>query len=129
QALNDEIGAMSRALQVFKDAANEKIRIEAEMERERSMSDRERAEREAAKAAEAEATSQAVAAFAEALDGLAAGDLTVSIDTPFTAELDNLRLNFNAAVGRLGDTIAQVNAAIDTINAGAGEMRAAADDL
>ena len=129
QALNDEIGAMSRALQVFQDAAVEKIRIEAEMERNRSMSDRERAEREAAKAAEAEATSQAVAAFAEALDGLAAGDLTVSIDTPFTDDLDNLRLNFNAAVGRLGDTLAQVHAAIDTINAGAGEMRAAADDL
>lgn len=129
QALKDEIGAMSRALQVFQDGAREKIRIETEMERERSMSDRERAEREAAKAAEAEATSQAVAAFAQALDDLAAGDLTVSIDTPFTADLDNLRLNFNAAVGRLGDTLARVHAAIDTINAGAGEMRAAADDL
>ena len=129
QGLNDEIGAMSRALQVFQDGAREKIRIEAEMDRERSMSDRERAEREAAKAAEAEATSQAVSAFARALDDLAAGDLTVVIDTPFSPELDNLRLNFNAAVGRLGDTLARVHAAIDTINAGAGEMRAAADDL
>ncbi|MDZ7600252.1 MAG: methyl-accepting chemotaxis protein, partial [Hoeflea sp.] len=129
QALNDEIGAMTRALQVFQDAAKDKIRIEAEMERDRSLSDRERAEREAAKAAEAEATAQAVAAFARALDSLAAGDLTVSIDTPFTADLDNLRINFNMTVSRLGDTLAQVNAAIDTINAGAGEMRAAADDL
>jgi methyl-accepting chemotaxis protein len=129
QTLNDEIGAMSRALVVFQNTAVEKIRIDGEIEKERSMSDRERAEREAAKAAEAEATGQAVAAFAKALDDLAAGDLTVSIDTPFTADLDNLRLNFNTAVGRLGDTLFQVHAAIDTINAGAGEMRAAADDL
>lgn len=129
QKLSDEIGAMSRALQVFKDAAIEKIKIEADLERDRSMSDRERAEREAAKAAEAEATAHAVAAFGQALNELAAGDLTVVIDTPFTADLDNLRVNFNTAVTRLSDTLSQVHAAIDTINAGAGEMRSAADDL
>ncbi|GAB5463047.1 methyl-accepting chemotaxis protein [Hoeflea alexandrii] len=129
QTLSDEIGAMSRALVMFQDTAVEKNRIDDEIEKERSMSDRERSEREAAKAAEAEATAQAVSAFGQALNELAAGDLTVSIDTPFTAELDNLRVNFNTTVGRLGDTLSQVHAAIDTINAGAGEMRAAADDL
>ena len=129
QALNDEIGAMSRALLVFQNTAIEKNRIDGEIEKERSMSDRERAEREAAKAAEAEATAQAVSAFGRALNELAAGDLTVSIDTPFAAGLDNLRVDFNNAVGRLGDTLFQVHAAIDTIKAGAGEMRAAADDL
>ena len=129
QALNDEIGAMSRALQVFQDGAREKIRIEAEMERDRSMSESERAERETANAAEAEATAQAVAAFADALDRLAAGDLTVTIGTPFTADLDNLRINFNTTVERLSDTLFQVHAAIDTINSGAREMQAAADDL
>ena len=129
QTLTDEIGSMSRALKVFQDQGLEKIRIEGEIEQQRSLTDRERAEREAAKAAEAEATAQAVSAFGRALNELAAGDLTVSIDTPFTAELDNLRVNFNTTVGRLGDTLSQVHAAIDTINAGAGEMRAAADDL
>ncbi|EDQ31981.1 Methyl-accepting chemotaxis protein [Hoeflea phototrophica DFL-43] len=129
QKLTDEIGSMSRALKVFQDQGLEKIRIQGEIEQQRSLTDQERSAREAAKAADAAATDHAVATFADALNQLAEGNLMVSIDTPFSAELDKLRLNFNAAVERLGDTMSRVKGAIDPINAGAGEMRAAADDL
>jgi methyl-accepting chemotaxis protein len=129
KSLTDQIGAMSRSLQVFLDAAVEKQRLEQEMERERALSDEERGQREATKAAEAAAIGQAVTAFAGALDRLASGDLTVSIDQPFSPGLEDLRVNFNSAVVRLGDTLSRVHAAIDTINASAGEMRSASDDL
>ncbi|WP_299860615.1 methyl-accepting chemotaxis protein [uncultured Hoeflea sp.] len=127
--LSDETGAMSRSLQGFLDGAIEKRRLEAKMDEERNLSDAERGEREAAKAREAEATATAVAALSNALNRLAAGDLTVAINEPFAAGLDDLRVNFNAALERLGDTLSQVHGAIDTINASSGEMRSAADDL
>ena len=129
QALKDEIGAMSRALQVFQDAAIEKIRIEAEMEQERSLSDRERAEREAAKAAEAESLNAAIESLADGLDRLADGDLTVSLNTPFAGDLDRLRTNFNTSVEKLADTLSDVKTNIGSIHANAGEMRSAVEDL
>lgn len=129
QTLNDEIGAMSRALLKFQEGALDKARLEKDMERDRLLGDEERSQREAAKAAETQKISDAVASFAKALDQLASGDLTVEINKPFAEDLEELRVNFNSAVARLGDTMAQVHGAIDTINAGAGEMRSAADDL
>ncbi|MEM7289774.1 MAG: methyl-accepting chemotaxis protein, partial [Pseudomonadota bacterium] len=129
QNLADEIGDMSRALQVFKENAEEKIRMEAEAGEARSASERERSDMDAQKAKHEASVSSAVAILGEALDSLAKGDLSVQIDTQFEKELDDLRINFNSAVGKLSSTLQQVKSSIDTISTGADEMKIASAEL
>jgi methyl-accepting chemotaxis protein len=72
----DEIGDMADAVVHFKNAAIEKVRLEAEAAEQRAQVEAERQQREREKAAEAEADAFAMNTLAQALDHLASGDLT-----------------------------------------------------
>ncbi|WP_322990104.1 methyl-accepting chemotaxis protein, partial [Hoeflea sp.] len=126
---NDEIGEMARSVAVFRDAAVEKVSLEAQADESRVLSERERHEREQAKAEESQQMQQAVDALAGGLQRLSEGDLSVRIQTPFMQSLDRLRLDFNASVEKLNSTLSEVSDNILEINGDTGELRAAADDL
>jgi methyl-accepting chemotaxis protein len=82
QGRKDEIGDMAAAVAYFKDAAIEKIRIEAAAADQRQATDAERAANEAEKAEVAR--TDAVAIGAQRSPGpMASGDLTHRITTPF----------------------------------------------
>ncbi|MBV9076524.1 MAG: HAMP domain-containing protein, partial [Methylobacteriaceae bacterium] len=87
----DEIGRMARSVQVFKDGAIEKLRLEGESQEQRRAAEAERAaaerEREAARAAQ----EAVVSALAGALARLAEGDLACRIGQAFPAEYEGLR--------------------------------------
>jgi len=129
QDRHDEIGDMVRSVAVFRDAAVEKERLESEAEANRSMSEKERAERAAQEAEEQRRMKEAVDALAGGLSRLANGDLAVSLDEPFMESLDSLRVNFNASVSNLNDTLLMIREKSGSIDNNSAEVRAAADEL
>jgi methyl-accepting chemotaxis protein len=125
----DEIGEMAAAVSVFRENALERVRLEQETEANRSMSERERIAREEQKAREAADVSFAVDALAFGLNSLSDGDMTVRLEQPFSAQLDQLRVNFNESVEKLQGVLRSVGDNARMINAGANEIRSAAEDL
>ncbi|CAN7201395.1 MULTISPECIES: methyl-accepting chemotaxis protein [Ensifer] len=125
----DEIGDLARSLQVLRDATIAKLKLEDEADANRSLSERERLERQARDARDAAEVQQAVDGLASGLGRLADGDLAYRIDNPFADRLDRLRADFNNSVAKLHDTLCAVGANARGIDAGATEIRSAADDL
>ncbi|HEX5378786.1 MAG TPA: methyl-accepting chemotaxis protein [Phenylobacterium sp.] len=67
--------------------------------------------------------------LAEALGHLAQGDLAYRIDATFPSEYEQLRADFNGAIGRLSTTLNEIIGGAGAIRSGAGEISSAADDL
>ncbi|MEP9399506.1 HAMP domain-containing protein, partial [Mesorhizobium sp. KR2-14] len=125
----DEVGQMAAAVETFKAAAIEKLRLEAEAAASRQRAEEERAAAAARKAEEDRQSQIAIAALGEGLDRLAQGDLTHRIEVPFHGQADKLRGDFNASVEKLQQTLLAISASVGTIHAGTGEISSAADDL
>jgi len=125
----DEIGEMARAVLVFKEAAIEKLRLEAETSEARAAAEGERARNEEQKAREAAEDHAVVSALAAGLSALAAGDLTYRITEPFAAKAQQLKDDFNRTAGQLQETMVTIAEAIVGMRNGTGEISQAADDL
>ncbi|MCO6185468.1 methyl-accepting chemotaxis protein [Rhizobium sp. L1K21] len=126
---SDEIGTMARALESFRQSAVDKDRMEHEAEETSQRVESERKNREIEKARSAEELQAAVSALGTALKALSSGKLDIQIETPFVAQLDQLRLDFNNSVKTLEETIRSIGASVDTIRAGSGDLRSASQDL
>ncbi len=70
-----------------------------------------------------------VGALGKGLGDLAEGNLTAAIQTPFPADYEKLRLDFNRATEALAHTMSAVTVATHGINSGASDIRQASDDL
>jgi methyl-accepting chemotaxis protein len=125
----DELGEMARALAAFRDAAVEKLRMEAEAAQAREQAEIERRRNLTATEAQAEAQALVVNSLADGLARLSRGELTCAIEAEFPGEYAKLRTDFNAAVAQLRDAMSVVVANIGAIRSGAGEISQAADDL
>lgn len=150
----DEIGAMARAVLVFRDAGLERIRLEHDAEASRQAAEKERIARgeekaEAAKAdqsvreaaeqdrtaranerAEAAKADQAVvAALGDGLRRLAKGDLVGRLTVPFAPKSEPLRHDFNAALDQLQAALASVEATTETMRSRTVEISSSAGDL
>ena len=125
----DEIGDMSRAVEVFKRNALDRARLEAEAAAARAQAEaeRERAASERAKAAEEQA--EAVRRLGDGLKGVAGGDLMVRLADGFTPAYAQIRDDFNAAIDKLKATVVSVVGSTGAIETSAKEISAAADDL
>ncbi|NWJ23829.1 methyl-accepting chemotaxis protein [Rhizobium sp. RM] len=125
----DEVGEMAKAVQVFRENAIERMRLEQETEASRSLSEKERMERERQKAEDAAAVQFAVDNLASGLSKLSNGDLAHRITQPFTQSLDAVRADFNQSAEKLQTAMVQVSKNARGIDAGANEIKSAADDL
>ena len=125
----DELGKMGVALLAFRDAAVEKMELEAEGAALRTQSDEERARNQRAADALAREQAAVVAALGEGLDHLTRGDLTYTITQDFPADYAKLKADFNAAIAQLQQAMGVVLGNVAAIRAGAGEISHAADDL
>jgi methyl-accepting chemotaxis protein len=67
--------------------------------------------------------------LADALGHLAQGDLAYRIETAFPPEYEQLRSDYNGALGRLSTTLNEIIGGASAIRSGAGEISSAADDL
>ena len=126
----DEIGAMARAVDVFRTAAlrSRQLEMEAHDVRHRGEAMRIEAQRQAEQTAQ-EQLERVTATFARSLHRLAGGDLSCEIDVPLSSQFEALRHDFNDAVTRLRTALGHVSAAADTIGAGSDDIHAAAGDL
>lgn len=119
---NDEIGRMFQAVQVFRDAAIEKDRLEKEGENNRSINENERKIQEEEKANNAEKISNVMESLAVALHEVSEGNLAVQINTPFGGGLDRVRIDFNNSVSKLSNTLSQINEVSVTLRDNSREM-------
>ncbi len=128
-ARGDEIGAMSRAVQVFKDnavalrtASSDRERMEGD-----ARSTRDRTEAERARAAAEQAI--VVEETAKGLSALSAGDLTWRIDAEFPGDYERLKIDFNEALTKLETAMGVINDNATAIRSGSDEISQAADDM
>lgn len=126
----DEIGLMSRAVEIFRQAAisNKALEAQAEDARQRAQADQETARREA-EADAAERLRAATSGLAAGLKRLASGDLAFQLDQPFAADFEALRHDFNSSVRQLAETLVSISAGIGTIDSNSQEIAAGAGDL
>ena len=125
----DELGAMARAVQVFKDNGLALTAAEAEKLRLETLSAAERREADEAKAASAREQAFVVESVAAGLSKLSAGDLTFRLSEAFPGEYRKLQEDFNGAMGKLQEAMGVITSNAAGITSGAGEISQAADDL
>lgn len=125
----DEIGEMAATVSVFRENAIERVRLEEETKAARSLADSERERQEIEKAAEARNVQFALRSLGDGLKRLAGGDLVTTIDTPFTADLDLVRQDFNDSLSKVREAMQAVGVNAHAISASANEILASADEM
>ncbi|MEL6794717.1 MAG: methyl-accepting chemotaxis protein, partial [Pseudomonadota bacterium] len=114
-ARRDEIGAIGAAIASMRDMLSEAARqraVAAEKEKEI-----------------AAAQALVVDDLRRGLSSVAGGDLTHVLETPFSEEYEPIRVDYNAAVSRLKQTMGSVVENASSVGGGAGEVTHAAHDL
>eukprot|EP01037_Dinobryon_pediforme_P011903 gene11903-11995_t len=123
----DEIGAMARALQTFKNAALEKIRMEELHEAERTRNEDSRIELE--RMTIERERSVVAKSFGKALAHLAQKDLTFRMNEQLPQAYGKLQTDFNDALEQLEGAMIQVTGCVHMISSATEEITSAADDL
>ncbi|MFP5448410.1 MAG: methyl-accepting chemotaxis protein [Alphaproteobacteria bacterium] len=125
----DEVGEIARALDAFRHdlAGGQTARREQEQMRAQAESERRRNEEGQQRAAAEQAV--VVEALESALSRLSDGDLTARVEAAFAPEYEKLKVDFNAAMGKLQTAMSGVVANTAAITSGAQEISQAADDL
>ena len=125
----DEVGAMARAVKVFKDNAIHAKDLERESESQRNQTEEQRRRIAEQDRIRAEARAQATTSLADGLHQLAVGNLSFQLSQSFAEEFESLRADFNQAVVQLKDTMTSVSEATGSIDSGSREVSHSADDL
>ncbi len=125
----DEIGAMARAVMVFKENGIKARALEQDAGEARDAAEKERTRSEAALAEIARQNAAVVRRLAEGLEKLSAGDLTFRLIEAFPSDYEALRRDFNAAMEGLRDAMRVIATNSESMRTGSGEISQAADDL
>jgi methyl-accepting chemotaxis protein len=126
----DEIGAMARSVEVFREAGLERQRLAEEAGAARRLAESRREAHETEQLATAQQQAEVVSALGRALADLADGDLTVRLRAKaFSGAYRQLGEDFERAVGRLQQTISTLVDCAHEIGASVGEVSRAASDL
>jgi methyl-accepting chemotaxis protein len=125
----DEVGAMVKAVVVFKENGQRAKALENEAAHTRSLSEAERLRVAEADRKRAEEMAAATTGLAEGLNQLSNGNLAFELKSPFAPDFEGLRSDFNTAVARLRDTLLQVATSTSGIDSGSRELSTSANDL
>jgi len=125
----DEIGLMARSVQVFKVNGLKARELESEAEAARSQTEAERARAAEVDRKRSADMAQATSGLAEGLQRLSDGDLGYQLLTPFAADFESLRADFNTAVTKLRGTLSAVAQSATAIDGGSRELSQSASDL
>ncbi|ABC89525.1 methyl-accepting chemotaxis protein [Rhizobium etli CFN 42] len=125
----NEFGEIGRALSLFRDSARARRDLETEAAEQRALSDAERARNDADKRSLDSQIDFAVNQLAAGLGRLSQGDVSQTIGTPFVGRLEQLRVDFNASLLRLQDTLSGIRDSASTIQRNSGAVSASADEL
>jgi methyl-accepting chemotaxis protein len=124
-----ELDRMSRALNVFRQNALERARLESEAATTRALTEAEREQASAERTKAAKEQTEAVQRLGFGLKEVAGGDLMVRLTDGFTPAYAQIRDDFNVAIDKLKATIVSVVDSTGSIETSAKEVSAAADDL
>ncbi len=125
----DEIGEMAEAVEVFRQAALDKIEADKQALETRSATEAERARNTEATRARAAEMEEATTGLAEGLRNLADGNLSFQLTRPFAQDFEGLRSDFNTAVVQLKETLTLVASSTGSIDTGSRELSQSANDL
>lgn len=128
----DELGGMAKAVQVFKEAGIEKVRLEGVTADARKAADAERERATAEKERVAGLARHVLADVGQSLSALSQGDLTSPVSAAIPVEVANmqpLKDDINAALDQLRKALTLVASSAGGIRSGTGEIGQAADDL
>jgi len=125
----DEIGDMARAVQVLKEHAVERVRLEASASASRRSAEVEREQSAAERAKAAGEQAEVVRRLSVGLKALADGDLMVRLRDGFSPTYAQIRDDFNAAIGKLSAAIGVVMTSAGGMRDGSQSIASAADDL
>ena len=125
----DEVGAVAKALEGFRDDLAETGRLRTEQERLRDASEQERTRSAEAAAEAAEKQALVVRELGLAMRNLSKGNLTYRIDAAFPGDYQQLRDDFNDAIETLNGTIQTITHSAVVISTGAREISQGTDDL
>jgi methyl-accepting chemotaxis protein len=118
-----------RALELFRDNARARVALETEAAEQREVTDAERERNDSKKRALDGHIDFAVNQLAAGLGRLSQGDVSQTIQTPFVGRLEQLRVDFNASLVRLQDTLSHIRDNAAAIHHNSGAMLASADEL
>ena len=126
-----EFGEMAGALARFRDAALEKIRLEADAAEQRRKLEEERRKKEEADRYYIEAHEVFIKSFTQALEKLSAGNLNCRLDVAYIDEYEKIRYDFNlmsdelrAIAGRIAHASSAVQVATTEIGTGVVDLSA-----
>jgi methyl-accepting chemotaxis protein len=128
-ALNDEVGFMARAVEVFKCNGLKLAEAEAAAAEARAAAERARASREAIEADLQAKQKFVVLSVAAGLGRLSHGDLTARLEEEFPPAYEQLRADFNATATALEATLRVIVKASATISNGSEGIASASDGL
>jgi methyl-accepting chemotaxis protein/methyl-accepting chemotaxis protein-1 (serine sensor receptor) len=126
---SDELGDLSRSLEILLENNRRKVQLENEAEAHRVQEEIERNERSKGHHAREEEIRFVVSELGNGLARLSDGDMTVRLEQPFSGALDSIRGNFNESVEKLQAAMLSFRENASTIQNGSNEIRSAADDL
>lgn len=126
----DEIGTMSGAVEIFRQAAiaNRALEEQAAAARQQAEADQAAARQQAEEDA-SERLRIATSGLAAGLKRLASGDLAFQLDQAFAPQFEALRHDFNSSVRQLGETLFAISDGIGMIDGSSREIAAGAGDL
>lgn len=127
----DEIGAMARAVQVFREEGVQARAMacdQAEAQASRATDD-ERVRSDAERTTAAGAAALVVGSIGMGLERLAAGDLTYRLESTLPEAYEPLRSDLNAAINSLQVLVRGIAGSASTLRTGTGEVAQATDDM
>ncbi|WP_246658195.1 methyl-accepting chemotaxis protein [Rhizobium sp. FKY42] len=124
-----ELGRMAEAMEIFRRNALANQELEKDATAQRAAVEESRQENEVQARDRAVRMQQATSALGKGLHELASGNLLYTIDTPLTAEFEQLRADFNRSIRQLAETLSTVAGAAFVIDGGAREISVSASDL
>ncbi|WP_157944687.1 methyl-accepting chemotaxis protein, partial [Mangrovicella endophytica] len=125
----DEIGAMGKAVEVFKDAAIERERLQAEAAAREAEKEEQRRRQEIEGQEYVKAHHFFMSEMTNGFERVSNGDLTARLDKPFSSDYEGVRGLFNSSIGKLEDTVGSVVNSIGAIRTGLAEITVASNDL
>ncbi|WP_105431641.1 methyl-accepting chemotaxis protein [Neorhizobium sp. T6_25] len=125
----NEFGNIARALEVFREAAREKQRLESRSAEHRAETEAERRRNDAEKQRVDREIDTAVSELGAALARLAQGDLSSTIETQYSGRLEQLRTDFNGSIVRLRDTLSHIRESTLSIQKSSADLSHSSTEL
>lgn len=126
---SDEIGQMAHAVEVFRAAALDRMKLRADMEHDRQLSEAEKASVEALRQRDAEELKLVVDTLGAGLGRLAECNIRITIDEPFAERFESLRHDFNGSIAAFQAALEEVLSKTSHLSDNSNAMREAADNL